>query len=277
MSLAISYGKLAVPLQWVELGGPRPLFACEVSVEVLGENFEAAYTEGDNANVVATDTMKNVILRRALEWDGATLEGLLLVLGREFLASYPVMESLRISGEEVPFVPAGGSDRLFRRVGADRAVASLDLGPDGITDHDCGRRGLELLKTTGSAFRGFARDEDTTLEERGDRPLFVGLDVGWRYADPDVLADPADGGYVAPETVRALVEEVFHGFVSESIQHLVHEMGRRALERFPSLAQVSFRARNQTFDLVAEAGETRRVYAPPFPATGLITLTLERT
>ena len=42
-----------------------------------GENFIAAYTEGDNREVVATDTMKNFILRESLAYDGATLEGLL--------------------------------------------------------------------------------------------------------------------------------------------------------------------------------------------------------
>ena len=50
-------------------------------MEVLGQGFLAAYTEGDNSNVVATDTMKNVILRRALEHDGPTLEGFLDELG----------------------------------------------------------------------------------------------------------------------------------------------------------------------------------------------------
>ncbi|MCZ4492544.1 MAG: pucL, partial [Conexibacter sp.] len=58
----ISYGKLEVPVQLVR--GER-LLAADVSMEVLGQGFLPAYTDGDNTNVVATDTMKNVILRRA--------------------------------------------------------------------------------------------------------------------------------------------------------------------------------------------------------------------
>jgi urate oxidase len=56
----ISYGKLRVPVHRI---AGDDVFACEVSVEVLGENFLPAYTEGDNSQVVATDTMKNFILR----------------------------------------------------------------------------------------------------------------------------------------------------------------------------------------------------------------------
>ena len=52
--MKISYGKLRVPVHRID--GDEVL-ACEVSIEVLGDNFLPAYTEGDNTNVVATDTM----------------------------------------------------------------------------------------------------------------------------------------------------------------------------------------------------------------------------
>jgi len=300
----ISYGKLSVPVQRVGVAPLRGLpeipesplraldtglLACEVSMEVLGRGFLAAYTEGDNRRVVATDTMKNVILRRSLEYDGATLEGLLDALGRTFLTTYEEMEGLRLSAHETPFAPvsvgAGGerSDRLFRLADGDHAVAHLELGRAGgevtLVEQRSEQVGLRLLKTTGSAFTSFARDDDTTLPERRDRPLFIHLDVGWRYADPaDALAgDPAR--YVAPGQVRDVVQTVFHEFVSESIQHLVHEIGGRLLERFPVLAEVEFRAENHTFDPVpgsAQDGDGPRAYTAPFHAWGLITLTLRR-
>jgi len=70
---------------------------------VLGDNFLPAYTEGDNSNVVATDTMKNFVLREALAYDGATLEGFLDFVGRRFLDTYPQIHSLRLTGHEQPF------------------------------------------------------------------------------------------------------------------------------------------------------------------------------
>ena len=268
----ISYGKLSVPVHLVR--GER-LLAADVSMEVLGQGFLPAYTEGDNTSVVATDTMKNVILRRAHEYGGETLEGLLYDLGRGFLATYPEMEGLRLWAEAQPWVAESG--RLFRRVDGDHAVATLELAQGGaLVDHEAGHVGLRLLKTTGSAFTRFARDADTTLPERSDRPLFIHLDVRWRYGD---AADAIGAGHVASADVLALVLATFDDFVSESIQHLVHEMGRRVLAAFPALSQVSFRGENHTYDPVPgaeDADPLSKTYTSSFPAWGLITLVLNR-
>jgi urate oxidase len=307
MDYTISYGKRRVPVYRVHaapLTGVRPIpespftgranevFALEVDVDVLGGDFLAAYTRGDNTGLVATDSMKNFILRQALIYDGATIEGFLAFLGRGFLATYPQVRSLRLSGREMPFVAApvpdgrGGfaqSEVLFDRVDADYAAAALDLhaGEDGatVTGHQCSRIGVRLLKTTGSAFTSFVRDGYTTLPDRRDRPLFITLDVDWRYGDvADLLGrDPAR--YVPAEQVRDLIRTVFHEFVSESIQHLVHEFGRRLLDRFPQLVEVGFRAENRTRDPYGEsdADPRIRVYSDPFPAYGEITLRIRRT
>jgi urate oxidase / 2-oxo-4-hydroxy-4-carboxy-5-ureidoimidazoline decarboxylase len=266
--MKITYGKLKVPLQRVvkRADGDHDVLAAEVSIEVLGENFAAAYTEGDNSAVVATDTMKNFILRESLAYDGDTLEGLLRHLGRGFLATYPVMEAVRMSGREHRFDRLSG--KLFAREHGDHAVAMVELGEDGIRDHRSGREDLRLLKVTGSAFTRFARDDYTTLPERVDRPLLIRMDVHWRYGDPE--ADHVD-----PWEVREEVAATFDDFVSESIQHLVYEMGTRMLARWPQLAEVSFGAENHTRDPAGEDGD-RKLYTDPFPAQGLITLTLTR-
>ena len=268
----ISYGKLEVPVHCISESG---LLALDVSMEVLGQAFLPAYTEGDNRNVVATDTMKNVILRHALEYDGpAAPEGFLYTLGQRFLSAYPEMEGLRLWAREQPFVQLTG--RLFSLSGGDHAVAELELAGDGgVVAVRSGQVGLRLLKTTGSAFTRFARDEATTLPERSDRPLFIHLDVHWRYADPqDALA----GGHIASAEVRDFICAVFDDFVSESIQHLVHEMGSRLLERYPVLSEVEFRAENHTNDPVpgSDPSASRRAYSAAFPAWGLITLVLTR-
>jgi urate oxidase len=256
-------------------GRSNAIFAAEITVEVFGEGFLPSYTEGDNSAVVATDSIKNLVLRETGSWQGATLESLLHWLGSTLLGEYEQMESLRMSGHELRFDPQAASGVLFSRSYGDHESATLDLMRDGegvqMADHRSERRALELLKLTGSAFTRFVRDGYTTLPERRDRPLFVGLDVGWRYGDGvDALGgDPAR--YVASEQVRDLCAAVFDELVSESIQHLVHEMGLRALQRFPQLAEVSFVGRNMTRDPVGEG-----VYSDPFPAFGTITLTMGR-
>jgi urate oxidase len=137
---------------------------------------------------------------------------------------------------------------------------------------------MQLLKVTGSSFTHFVRDSFTTLPERSDRPLYVFLDVSWTYSDAADMLDLSRKRYVAAEQMRDLVTVVFHEFVSESIQHLVHEMGKRVFARFPQLAEIAFEAQNRTPDPAAVSQEDARVkvYTDPFSAYGLIKLTMRR-
>ena len=272
-------------------GRENTLAAAEIEVVVHGTQFLDAYTKGDNRLVVATDTMKNFIHARSLTARARTLEEWLLEVGTAFLDTYPHMERLTMLGRELPFpaaiVPGDGgfeaSDRLFSRDRGDHGTARLELArtDDGsvvITDHESGRRELQLIKLTGSAFADFARDEHTTLPERRDRPLYIWCDIGWRYADAAhaVLAEPAR--YVASEQVADLAVTVFHEFVSLSIQHLINEIGTRMLERWPQLSEVSFDTQNRLWDLVAESNDdpTVKTYSDPRPPYGHIGLVLRR-
>ncbi|MGH2560241.1 MAG: factor-independent urate hydroxylase [Thermomicrobiales bacterium] len=303
----IGYGKYHVPVYRTHarpLEGVRPIpespftgrtntvFAFEVDVEVLGSRFLPAFTHGDNSLVVATDSMKNFVLRESLAYDGATHEGLLWFLGDGFLQRYEQMEALRLTCRELPFVAARApgadagnftsSEVLFDRGHDDYTTATLEMTRDGeepvVTGHRCGRAGLQLMKTTGSAFTSFVRDGYTTLPDRRDRPLFIYLDLAWRYADASEMLAADPSRYVPAEQVSDLARTVFHQFVSESIQHLVHEIGRRVLDRFPQLATISFDAQNRTRDPFHESDTDSRVtvYSDPFPAYGGITLTMRR-
>ena len=252
----------------------RVLFAGRVSVDVFGDNFMPAYTEGDNREVVATDTMKNFVHAMALEYDGDRYEGLAAFLGRKFLEHYPQMQSLRITVRELPF--QAHSDRLLSPLDGDYETVELDLDRQGVHGLRCGRRNLKLIKLTGSAFRSFARDEFTTLPEVVDRPLYIWLDVFWRYPDAGRAVDGST--LVESGKVRDVVQKTFDDFVSMSIQHLVYEMGQRLLAQLPELAEVSFEAQNRLWDTVKVSdGDPRtRVYSDPRPAHGVIGLTLRR-
>jgi urate oxidase / 2-oxo-4-hydroxy-4-carboxy-5-ureidoimidazoline decarboxylase len=272
-------------------GRDNTLAAAEIEVVVRGEVFLDAYTRGDNRLVVATDTMKNFIHAVSLRARARTLEEWLLEVGTAFLDTYPHMERLTMIGRDLPFpaavVPGDGgfesSDRLFSRDRCDYGTARLQLerDPGGavrITGHESGRKELQLIKLTGSAFADFARDEHTTLPERRDRPLYIWCDIGWHYADAShaVLSDASR--YVAAEQVADLAVAVFHEFVSLSIQHLVNEIGLRMLDRWPQLAEVSFEAQNRLWDVVGESSDDPRVrtYADPRPPYGNIGLVLRR-
>jgi len=273
-------------------GRSNILMAASIEVQVLGTAFMAAYTEGDNRLVVATDTMKNFIHRESLAFDGATLEEWLMFIGRRFLETYPDMERVRVSGVEIPFEPvlvpslAGdgfeASEALFAREHGDRSNAwiVLERSGDGVkaADLGAGRQGLQLMKVTGSAFADFARDEYTTLPERRDRPLYIHMDVGWKYSRPETALAAEHAEYVAGEQVADLCGAVFQRFVSLSIQHLVNETGHAMLERWPQLSEVSFEAQNRLWDLsvTSEQDERVKVYTDPRPPYGKIGLILRR-
>ncbi len=308
----ITYGKKQVPFHRVHakpLAGLTPipesafvgrsnvLFACEVDVVVLGDDFLPAYTVGDNSLVVATDSMKNIIIKQALAFDGTTHEGYLSSLAGAFIERYDHLRDIELTIRELPFPAAViasddgaafvASQVLFNDVpGGDHTVARLrvtrtngksDAGL-AIIEHECGRVDLRLLKVTGSSFTAFVHDEHTTLPDRRDRPLFIHLDVYWTYLDAREVIGDAPARYVAGEQVADLCRTVFHAFVSESIQHLVHQMGLTMLERFPQLQRVRFVARNLTKDPfhISDADPAVKVYSEPFPAVGEITLQMTR-
>ncbi len=301
----VSYGKQGVPVYRVHAqplevspipespftGRPNALLAASIDLEVFGDDFLPAYTHGDNSMIVATDSMKNFIIRESLSFEGATLEGLLHHLGTGFSTTYEQLHTLQVTGRQLPFaggsVPdgAGGfaaSNNLFEVAGGAVATASVSLRRDDenvrVTGHACGLTGLSLMKLTGSAFTAFVRDDYTTLPDRRDRPLFILMDVGWRYLDSADMLDLERGAYVPHEQLHDLLATTFAEFVSESIQHLLHEMGVRALARFPQLAEISFDAQNRTRDPYGarENADHIRVYSDPFPAYGRLTLAVRR-
>lgn len=279
-------------------GRPNILFAYDAEVEVLDQTLAPAYTEGDNSLVVATDTMKNFIHQVAVEFQGATLEAYLRFLARRFFQTWDHVHTLRVSGKEIPFPAAtvpratsgdasgdtsfGPSSTLFSHGRGDYGSATLDVVRDGanarIVGHRCGRQELHLIKVTGSAFADFVRDQYTTLPSVKDRPLYIFLDVFWRYADPEDAVSSEHARYVAAEQVRDLVATVFHEFVSMSIQHLMHEMGQRLLARFPQLAEISFDGQNRLWDTVVVSDKDDKIksYCDPRPPYGSLHLTLRR-
>jgi urate oxidase len=276
--MEIQYGKTRVIFFRLAKRSAPP-FAASVTIDVFGERFGAAYTEGDNREVVATDTMKNFVYATAADFEGSSTDEYVLFLGQRLLETYPQMERIRVTAHEVPLDPArldprDESDVVFRLTRTDVAMSEADLERPGgeivVTAARSGLEGIRLLKTTGSSFEAFARDEYTSLPELTDRPLTVRMDAHWRYGDPQ------RGSRISSGLIRRAIEQTFHEFNSRSIQHLVHVMGTRLLDGFPVLSEVEFAAENHTPDAVAEGKGDVRVFAEPRQTFGKIGLVLRR-
>ncbi|MEH7076708.1 urate oxidase [Neobacillus drentensis] len=272
-------------------GRSNILFGMNVKVAIEGEAFLSSFTDGDNTLVVATDSMKNFILKHAGDYDGSTQEGFLEFVARRFLETYSHMSGVEISSEQIPFdelqVPTKNgfepSPLVFRYSQNEQSMASVEVKRSGkeilTTNHLCSLKGLKLLKVRGSSFYGFVRDEYTTLPESYDRPLFIFLNIGWRYNDFEDAKGTTPAGYVAAEQVRDIAYTVFHEENSPSIQNLIYRIGLRVLERFPQLAEVRFESNNRTWETVLDeipASQEGKVFTEPRPPYGFQCFSMTR-
>jgi urate oxidase/2-oxo-4-hydroxy-4-carboxy-5-ureidoimidazoline decarboxylase len=250
--------------------GKSPVFGANVLVLLYGDAFWATYTEGSNTGLIATDSMKNLIQRETMNFDGDDLESYCHLIGEMFLSRYSQIEGVQISASAIPYEPLGGV--AFTPAGPDRANARIEVNRTGIVEIASGVAGFKLLRLSGSAFQGFLRDEYTTLPDLKNRPLHLWLDVEWLYID----SGAAFTNGAVTEHVRRIIREVFTSVASRSIQQLLYQMGVKVLADVAAISEVRFEANNRTWDTIAEKGEALGVYTDARPPYGCIGLTLER-
>jgi urate oxidase / 2-oxo-4-hydroxy-4-carboxy-5-ureidoimidazoline decarboxylase len=250
--------------------GPSAVFGANVKMLVYGDAFWPTYTTGDNTGLIATDSMKNFIQRETMHFLGHDLEAYGLFLAETFLARYPQVAGVQIATVQVPYAARGGWS--FSPGGPEQATARVELSREGVVEATSGIRGFRLLRLGGSAFKGFVRDEYTTLPEITNRPLHMWLDLEWQYVSP---AAALSGGAVT-RTVARLTHEVFDAFASGSIQQVIHQLATRVLADVPAIAVVHLEANNRTWDTVAEDGDTVGVYTDARPPYGCLGLSLKR-
>lgn len=222
-----SYGKSEVRLVTVRRGaGRHELKDVTLNIRLEGD-FAAAYTEGDNSGVLATDTMKNTVYALAAEHPFDDIEDFGLALSDHLLQADPHIASVRVELAEHLWerIETSGAPHphAFRRAGTERrtAVVTRDAGTVRVT---AGLEDLVVMKTASSAFEGFPRDRYTTLKETADRLLATALRATWRYSRPYVPFGPLWS------QVRRILLETFADHDSRSVQHTLYAMGEAVLE-----------------------------------------------
>lgn len=265
-------------------GRSNTILGMDIQVSLAGEAFFTSFTEGDNSNVVATDSMKNFILHHAGEFTGSTMEGFLAYVSAQFLKKYDHISSVDMSGKLFPFEAAlvgsnagiQESETVFREGVLEKPGVTLSTGRSETGDAklnalECSVHDLHLIKVKGSSFAGFIRDEYTKLPETKDRPLFIYLNISWTYKNmEDAFGDQPDL-YVAAEQVKHIAQTLFHQEASPSIQKLIYDIGVRVLKRFPQLETVSFESNNRTWETVRDeipVSKEGKVFTDPRPPYG---------
>ncbi len=273
-----SYGKSEIRLVKVSRReGGHDIHDLTVDVKLEGD-FKAAYVAGDNAGLLATDTMRNTVYALAkgrliddIETFGADLVG-------HFLAAAPDVTRARVHLVEHPWgrleIDGRPHEHAFQRgAGGDR-VATV-IGGGGEPQIEAGIDDLLVLKTTGSGWEGFLRDRYTTLPETSDRILATVITARWSYRERDV-----DFGTTWCE-VRGTILESFCDHYSPSVQFTLNRMGTAVLEACPEVERIRFSLPNKhhlLFDLqrfgLENENEIFHVANEPY---GLIEGTVERS
>jgi urate oxidase len=272
-----AYGKSQIRVVQVLRGGGRhALEDLTVGVRFEGD-FDASYSAGDNSDVLPTDTMRNTVYAMASREPLREPEAFGLRLSRHFLDGNARLTRVRIDLTRHTWcrVAIGGRDHghAFMRRGPDVRTATVQAGRDGIMV-GAGVADLMILKTAGSAFTGFPRDEYTTLPETTDRLLATSLTATWHYADAD-----CEFGSLWQLTRQTLLE-VFAEHNSQSVQHTLHAMGEAVLERVAEISAIRLVMPNRhhlPVDLTPFGLENRNeIFVATEEPYGLIEATLTR-
>ena len=240
-----SYGKSRVRLVKVTRGPDRhDLFDLTVDVALEGD-FAAAHTAGDNTGLLATDTMRNTVYALAQGHDDVgDLERYGMRLVEHFLAAGPTVTRARVRLAAHPWsrlTADGGPDpHAFQRGNGGDRVATVAGDAAGISV-EAGIDGLVVLKTTGSGWEGYHRDEYTSLAETDDRIMATEVTARWTYR-----ASASEIDFTSSwEAVRSLVLATFGDHYSPSVQFTLHRMGQAVLEAHPEVERIHFSLPNR--------------------------------
>lgn len=265
----------------------RDFFICR-SLIISPRN---SYTKADNSVVVATDSIKNTIYITAKQAPVDPPELFGSILGTHFIEKYKHIHAahvkiithrwirMNIDGKPHPhsFIKDAGETRNVQVDVAGGKGIEITSSIDGLT----------VLKSTGSQFWGFVRDEYTTLKETHDRILSTDVSANWqwrRYNNVSEVKANADKFNHTWETARNITLKTFAEDNSASVQATMYKMGELILAAVPDLETVEYALPNKHYfeiDLswhkgLKNTGKDAEVYAPQSNPNGLIKCTVGR-
>ncbi len=245
------YGKAQVHVVRVYRDTPRhEIRDLTVSTSLRGD-FSAAHVDGDQGEVLPTDTQKNTVFAFAKEKGVESPEQFGLELADHFLATSSVADGARIEVDEAAWqrieVDGSGHDHAFVQSGGGTRTTVVNVdgrGADRRAHVVSGLKDLVVLKSTGSEFHGFLKDKYTTLQETDDRILATSLVARWRYNSTDV---EWNASFAA---IKALLLKRFAEIHSKALQQSLYGMGEAVLEAHPEVDELKFSAPNKHHFLV---------------------------
>ena len=233
-----NYGKSRVRLMKVARQGDRHELQ-NITVKIAFEgDFDEIHLTGDNSKCLPTDTMKNTVYALAAQTEGIEeIESFGRRLAKHFLDNNDEVVRVSVDIVEHPYsrIEVGGQPHVhsFTKDEGEKRTASIVMTRD-YTSVESGLEDLIVLKTTKSGFAGFKKDKYTFLPETDDRIFCTSVKAHWRYANPEAATKGAW------REVRQTILDTFAAHDSLSVQHTLNAMGEAVLNKYPSVAEISF-------------------------------------
>ncbi len=220
----------------------------ELSVGVQFEGaFESSYISGDNRSILPADTIKNTVYALAKLYTIEQIEEFALQLINHFLTDNPQVRKVRVEIAEYLWtrIPFGGKPHpwSFTPAGPERRTTTV-TGTRETSLIEAGIENLQVVKTTGAGFQGYAHDPFTTLKETADRILSTAVKASWLYSDNEIPFSVYWHG------VRQAILDTFVEHESRSPQYTLHAMAEAVLERYPDIAEIRLWLPNKDCRLV---------------------------
>lgn len=242
---------------WRGKHGLHSFVEWNVTISLLSDCLPA-YLNGDNSDIVATDTMKNTVYVKAKECaEELSVEEFAIKLAKHFTSFYPQVTAAIIKIVEKPWdrinIDGQPHDHGFK-LGSEKHTTEVVGKKSGALRVTSGVEGLSLLKTTKSGFEGFIRDKNTILPETRERMLATEVTASWRYPFESLSSIPAKPFYFKEryqDIKKVLIDTFFgpprEGVYSPSVQSTLYDMAKAVLGRFPDVATVQLNMPNIHF------------------------------
>lgn len=243
---ADQYGKAESRVVRIYRDSPRhEIKDVNVSTCLRGD-FAAAYTDGDQSNVLPTDSQKQTAYAFAKQFGIPTIEEYGIRLAEHFVDEIEPVHLARIEIDEYLWERASADctphDHTWIRKGQEIRTATITVEGQG-ADRKVwvvgGLKDLIILKSTGSEFAGFLVDDYTVLEPTNDRMMATSIVAKWRFVGTDVDWDDVYS------QVKQLLIEQFAVVQSRALQQTLFRMGEAVLEHFGSIAEIRLSAPNR--------------------------------
>ncbi|GJQ08213.1 hypothetical protein GpartN1_g4.t1 [Galdieria partita] len=284
-----------------------------VQVSLVGGT-DSSFLCGDNSQVVATDTCKNIIYWVVKQHPCDSAEKLAMDIGCFFLSHYPFIDSVRMRVERIPWCRVNlegkshshGFVRQLDQFNFATAVCSRECSKDDKVSLRvdsavcCGEKvyaviltsGVDrwkLLKTTCSGWEGFYRDRFTTLPETNERVLATECQISWTYSSrQNRELKKLDFSNILSQVQDAVKRKFFgdsdKGVYSPGVQKTLFDIGKQILISCPLLEKVSLSMPNihylpANLEVFSRNGVRfeNDIYIPTDEPHGIIEATLSRS